>query len=162
MVPNFKNSQADLTSPPRAATSSPPSLGARLSGVPSGGVQRNITSVLGPDLTITGNIIAKGEAKIDGEIHGDVHGTYVIVGAQGRITGGIIAEEIVVGGQVMGSIRGTHVMLQSSSQVEADISYESLVIEQGASFEGRSQRSHNPTTDFVPPERAAAAKVFPC
>ena len=136
MLPNFKNSQADLASPPRAATAAPPGLGVRLSAVPLGD-RRNITSVLGPDLTITGNIIAKSEAQIDGEIHGDVHGTYVIVGAKGRITGGIIAEEIVVCGQVMGSIRGTHVMLQASSHVEADISYDSLVIEQGAAFEGR-------------------------
>jgi cytoskeletal protein CcmA (bactofilin family) len=49
-------------------------------------------------------------------------------------------------------------MLQSSSHVEADISYESLVIEDGASNEGRSQRSHNPTTDFVLPVRAVAAR----
>ena len=160
MLPNFKNSQPDLASPPRAAMSLPPSLGARLSSV-SSGAQRNITSVLGPDLTITGNIIAKSEAQIDGEIHGDVHGTYVIVGAKGRITGGIIAEEIVVFGQVMGSIRGTHVMLQASSHVEADISYDSLVIEQGAAFEGRSQRSQNPTSDFLPPASSAAAKSFP-
>jgi cytoskeletal protein CcmA (bactofilin family) len=159
MLPNFKNSQPDLASPPRAATSLPPSLGARLSGVPSGG-QRNITSVLGPDLTITGNIIAKGEAQIDGEIHGDVHGTYVIVGAKGRITGGIVAEEIVVCGQVMGSIRATHVMLQASSHVEADISYESLVIERDASFEGRSQRLHTPTSDSVAPASAENAKTF--
>ena len=131
-----------------------------MSAVPAGAGQRNITSVLGPDLTITGNIIAKGEAQIDGEIHGDVHGTYVIVGAKGRITGGIIAEEIVVCGQVMGSIRSTHVKLQPSSHVEADISYDLLVIEQGASFEGRSQRSENPTSDFVPPASPAAAKTF--
>ena len=160
MLANFKNSQADLAPPPRAATSLPPSLGARLSAVPSGG-RHNITSVLGPDLTITGNIISTGEAQIDGEVHGDVHGTYVIVGAKGRITGGIIAEEIVVYGQVMGSIRGTRVMLQASSHVEADIFHESLVIEQGASFEGRSQRSQNPTADFVPAQSAAAAKAFP-
>ena len=152
MLPNFGKSQLDLASAPRAATSSPPSLGARSSGVPSGG-QRNITSVLGPDLTISGNIISAGEAQIDGEVRGDVNGTYVIVGARGRVTGSIIAEEIVVCGHVMGVIRGTHVTLQSSSHVEADIFHESLVIEPGASFEGRSQRSQ--------PESTAAANVFP-
>lgn len=153
MLPNFKSSQAD--SPGQPAPSSQPSLGAHLSGVSSAADERVIVpSVIGPDLKITGDLETKGELQIDGEVEGEIHGSSVVIGKKGRITGGIVAEEIVVRGQVMGSIHGKRVLLQSSSRVEADIFHESLVIEDGASFEGRLQRSLNPTADAVPLETA--------
>ena len=45
---------------------------------------------------------------------------------------------------VQGSILGNAVAFQSSSHVEADVVHKSLVIEQGAFFEGRSIRSEHP------------------
>ena len=61
-----------------------------------------------------------------------------------RITGALIAEEIVVRGNVQGSIRGNAVTFQSSSRVEGDVFHKSLAIEQGAFFEGKSRRSDDP------------------
>ncbi len=90
--------------------------------------------------------------QIDGEVQGDIHGTYIVVGERARITGGIVAEEVVVRGHVMGSIRGRRVMLQSSSHVEGDVYHQSLAIEQGAFFEGKSRRSEDPTANLARPE----------
>lgn len=113
--------------------------------------QTNIeASVIGPDLTITGDLETKGRLRVDGEVKGQILGATVVIGESGRVTGGILAEEIFVFGQVMGSIRGSRVTLQSSSHVEADILCESLVIEQGASFEGKSQRSEKLTAEPTP------------
>ena len=36
--------------------------------------------------------------QIDGEVQGDIQGTYVVIGEKARITGGIVAEEIVGAG----------------------------------------------------------------
>jgi len=119
-------------------------------------------SVIGPDLTIMGNLHSSGEVQVDGEVQGDLHGTHVVVGEKARITGGIIAQEIVVRGHVMGSIRGNKVMLQASSHVEGDVHHKSLAIEQGAYFEGKSRRSEDPTADVSrPPPQAAAAPAQP-
>ena len=41
------------------------------------------TSVIGPELTIAGNLITKGQVQIDGEIEGDVHGIYVLLAEGG-------------------------------------------------------------------------------
>jgi cytoskeletal protein CcmA (bactofilin family) len=109
--------------------------------------ERNTPSVIGPDLTINGNLVSKGEVQIDGEVQGDIQGTYVVIGEKARITGGIVAEEIVVRGHIMGSVRGKRVMLQSSCHVEGDIFHQSLAIEQGAFFEGKSRRSDDPLLD---------------
>ena len=114
-------------------------------------------SVIGPDLTIMGNLMSKGEVQIDGEVQGDLHCAQVIVGERARITGGIVADDIVVRGHVMGSIRGSRVTLQASSHVEGDIYHQSLAIEQGAFFEGKSRRSEDPTAGSVVSESMEAA-----
>ncbi|HJU30573.1 MAG TPA: polymer-forming cytoskeletal protein [Hyphomicrobiaceae bacterium] len=103
-------------------------------------------SVVGADLSITGNLESKGEVQVEGEVQGDIHALRIIVGEQARITGGLIAEEVVIRGTVQGSIRGNSVTFQSSSRVEGDVFHRSLAIEQGAHFEGKSRRSEDPMT----------------
>ena len=127
-----------------------PSIGARSSQSRQG--NRAAPSVIGPDLTIMGNLISSGEVQVDGEVQGDLHGTHIVIGEKARITGGVNAEEVVVRGHVMGSIRGRKVMLQSSSHVEGDVHHESLAIEQGAYFEGKSRRSDDPLSGVQRPE----------
>ena len=92
--------------------------------------------------------------------------------ANANISGGIVAEEVVIRGHVSGSVRGKRVMLQASSQVDGDIYHNALSIEQGAMFEGKSRRTNDDPRagatvhDFsVPPRPAAlqsaAASVVP-
>ena len=113
--------------------------------------ERATPSIIGPDLTIMGNLISAGEVQVDGEVQGDLHGTHVVIGEKARITGGIMAQEIVVRGHVMGSIRGDKVMLQASSHVEGDVHHQTLSIEQGAYFEGKSRRSDDPLGEVARP-----------
>lgn len=119
---------------------------------PMGGTKPGGVSQIGADLTVVGNLLSKGEVHIDGEIQGDVHAGNVVVGESARITGGLVADEVIVRGTVMGSIRGKRVVLQSSSKVEGDIFHSQLAIEQGAFFEGKSRRSDDPTAGVPRPE----------
>lgn len=108
------------------------------------GPDRMAPSIIGEDLTVNGNVLSKGEVQVDGEIKGDVHCSSLIVGEKAQITGGIVAEDVVVRGRVMGSVRGNRVTLQATSHVEGDVFHKSLAIEQGAFFEGKSRRSEDP------------------
>ena len=108
------------------------------------GPDRMAPSIIGEDLTVTGNVLSRGEVQVDGQIQGDVHCSSLIVGEKAQITGGIVAEDVVVRGRVMGSVRGNRVTLQASSHVEGDVFHKSLAIEQGAFFEGKSRRSEDP------------------
>lgn len=101
-------------------------------------------SVIGEDLVITGNLNSQGEVEIEGEVQGDVRAKRVVVGERAHVTGTLIAEEVVVRGGVQGQIRGISVTFQATSRVEGDIFHKSLLIEQGALFEGRSRRSNDP------------------
>lgn len=108
------------------------------------GPDRMAPSIIGEDLTVTGNVLSRGEVQVDGQIQGDVHCSSLIVGEKAQITGGIVAEDVIVRGRVMGSVRGNRVTLQASSHVEGDVFHKSLAIEQGAFFEGKSRRAEDP------------------
>ena len=103
-----------------------------------------VASVIGPDLSITGNLESAGEIQIEGEVQGDIHAGRIVVGEQASITGALIADEIVIRGNVQGSIRGNSVTFQAASRVEGDVFHKTLAIEQGAYFEGKSRRSDDP------------------
>src|SRR5262245_14189738 len=100
-------------------------------------------SVISNDLKIIGQglkIISQGTLQVDGEVEGDVAGAEVIIGEQGKVTGTVAAERVIVRGKISGVIRGMTVALQASARVEGDIHHMSLAIEQGAEFDGRCRR----------------------
>jgi cytoskeletal protein CcmA (bactofilin family) len=119
-----------------------------------------VPSIIGEDLTITGNVASKGEIQVDGEIQGDVQCGSLLLGDKSQINGSVLAEDVVVRGRVLGSIRGLRVTLQAQSHVEGDIYHQSLAIEQGAYFEGKSRRTDDPLSTKADkpagPEKAAA------
>jgi cytoskeletal protein CcmA (bactofilin family) len=124
---------------------------------------RLVPSVIGEDLTITGNVVSKGEIQIDGEIQGDVECGSLLLGDKSQVVGSVVAEDVVVRGRIVGSIRGLRVTLQAQSHVEGDIYHQSLAIEQGAYFEGKSRRSDDPMSaaksPTAKPEAGAADKA---
>lgn len=103
-----------------------------------------VQSVIGGGVTVTGNLISTGEVEIEGEVQGDIRGKSILIGDKARVTGEVAAQDVVVLGRVDGAIRGEFVMLKSGSRVEADIYYNSLVIHQGAIFDGTSQHTSDP------------------
>lgn len=159
MLPQFRKAENELAKSP--STTPPPSpassLGLRQSPAPFRAGGHAMTSIIGPDLIIQGNLVSKGEVQIEGEVQGDIHGTHIIIGENAKITGGIIAEECVIRGHVLGTVRGRRVLLQTSSHVEGDIYHQTVAIEQGAFFEGKSRRTDDPIAGIARPERTADA-----
>lgn len=101
-------------------------------------------SIIGEDLTVTGNIISKGEVQVEGDVQGDVYCATLIVGDRGRVAGAIVAEEVTIHGRINGSINALQVTLESNSHIEGDICHQALKLEHGAFFEGQSRRSDDP------------------
>ncbi len=153
MLPNFRKTENEAAKreerPPNVTRATAPQPPRPANPTAARASDRSAPSVIGHDLSITGNMISKGEIQIDGEIQGDVKSNHVIVGEKALITGSIAADEIVIRGKVMGSIRGKRVLLQTSSHVEGDIFHQALAIEQGAFFEGKSRRSSEPLSEGV-------------
>jgi cytoskeletal protein CcmA (bactofilin family) len=161
MLPNFRRTEPDLTKAQSATSANDTSVfPARPFLAAAARTSDHTVSLIGPDLTITGNLVSKGEVQVDGVVEGDIHGSHVVVGETATVSGGIVADEVVIRGHVVGSVRSKRVMLQSTSQVEGDIFHQSLSIEQGALFEGKSRRtSEDPRA--IPLPNASPAYSLP-
>jgi cytoskeletal protein CcmA (bactofilin family) len=108
-------------------------------------------SVIGAGLSITGDLQSKDEIQIEGKVEGDIHAQRIVIGETASVIGTLVAEEVVVRGSMLGSIRGHAVTFQSTSHVEGDVIHKSLVIEEGAFFDGKSHRSDDPLSVKVTP-----------
>lgn len=98
------------------------------------------SSFIGPDLTVTGQIEARGNVHIDGRVCGDVSAGRIVVGEGASIEGSLVARDVVISGSLSGTVRGDKLTLGPTACVKADVIHNSLVIEQGCQFEGRSRR----------------------
>lgn len=117
-------------------------------------------SLLGADLTVTGDLSTEGEMQIDGTVEGNVHAGKLIVGAQARINGDIRARAAAIRGEVHGSIIADGVHLAQTAKVNGDIVWHNTFgVETGAYFNGQCKHSDKPfKTASVSP--APAASVF--
>lgn len=106
-------------------------------------------SIIGPDMTLEGDIAGGGEIQVDGTIKGDVKVEHVTVGDGGVVEGGIYSEAVEVRGKVVGSITAKQVRLYGACHVDGDITHEQLAMETGAFFQGRSLRLQRPASATV-------------
>lgn len=111
---------------------------------------RSAPSLLGPQISIDGNVTGAGHLQIDGNVRGDVKVAHLIVGEAGNIEGSVEAETIEVRGRVLGAITGKQVKLMASSYVEGDITHESLSIDIGAYFQGRCLQTRPVSAPVTP------------
>ncbi len=132
----------DKSSKPESSAARPPLSSTSDSKTPSS------ISIIGNDLKIMGEritIITKGTLQVDGEVHADLRGVDVVIGVGGKVTGAVSAENVAVRGQVIGSIKAINVELLATSYVEGEIMQQTLMIEDGAHFEGRVRRPADAT-----------------
>ena len=97
--------------------------------------------MLGSDLKITGEIISTGALEVLGEVDGNITADSLIVGQHGRISGSVSAKTVEVNGRLDGKVDSHSFIMRAAAQVAADVAYDSLVIESGATIEGRFTRS---------------------
>jgi cytoskeletal protein CcmA (bactofilin family) len=99
---------------------------------------KNSGTVIAKGLKIVGSVTAEGLVEVNGEIDGEIHCTSLVVSRGAQIVGSITADRVVVDGHVEGPIQGKDITLKSQSHVIGDVHSDSLMIENGAYFEGRS------------------------
>jgi len=104
-------------------------------------------SVIGADVTITGNLGASADLHIDGTVLGDITCASLVQGEKSSISGAVVAETARLAGKVTGSITARELVILKTARIEGDVHYDALTIEQGAEVDGR----------FAPNGRAAAA-----
>lgn len=94
-------------------------------------------SVIGSDVTITGNIAATTELHVDGNIEGDITCASLVQGEGSVVKGVVEAESARLSGTVIGSISARELVVLKTARIDGDVHYDALTIEQGATVEGR-------------------------
>ncbi|MCM8730845.1 polymer-forming cytoskeletal protein [Hephaestia sp. GCM10023244] len=108
--------------------------------VGSAAAKRNGFSVLGPDVTVTGDIEADSDLHIDGIVAGDLVCASLIQTADSRITGAVRAQSARIGGTIEGSVTVDALTIEASARISGDIAYKTVTIEGGATVDGRLSR----------------------
>lgn len=99
--------------------------------------KRGMFSVIGPDVTITGNIAATADLHIDGRVDGDVNCGSLVQGAESSISGAVMADVARIAGSIEGSVAVRQLTIERAARISGDVEYESISIEIGASVDGR-------------------------
>lgn len=104
---------------------------------PATGARNAPFSVIGGDVTITGNIDATVDLHIDGKVNGDIKCAALVQGPDSRINGHVMAQSARLSGLVEGSIAADELIVESSARITGDVSYERISIAPGGQVEGR-------------------------
>ena len=93
-------------------------------------------SVIGADITITGNIEASVDLHIEGRVKGDVRCATLILGENSSVAGSIYADLVRVSGTVDGSVETRDLAVEATARVTGDVLYSRLRIANGGVIEG--------------------------
>lgn len=99
-----------------------------------------ISSIIGSDARLEGNLSLEGAIRIDGKFKGTlVCNSTVTAGSKSVIEGSIDAKEVILGGKVEGTlIARSRLVLESTASLSGEMATCSLIIEEGAQFSGIS------------------------
>jgi len=99
--------------------------------------------------SIKGDISAKGNTRIDGELVGNITAEEkLVIGPKGKVEGEIRCSSIEVSGLIKGKVTAKELLiLKASSKIEGDIIAGKLSVEPGAVFTGSCTMKASQTTD---------------
>lgn len=112
-----------------------------MSEYPKNMAENTVKDILSKDVEIKGSIKFQREMIIDGKVEGEIHSDGVLtIGENADIRGEIKTKSITVYGKVHGNITvGERCELKSRSTLQGDLKAARLVIEEGATFIGKSE-----------------------
>lgn len=116
-------------------------------------ISSNLLNIIGTGTKVNGDLISDGDIRVDGNIEGHVTVKQrLVLGEQGVISGDIEAKDAIIAGLLKGNLKVEQTLiLKPSSRIEGDIITDKIIIESGASFNGRC--SMNQQLSALPAEK---------
>ena len=111
-------------------------------------------AVIGPSMTIKGEIRAREELLVDGEVEGLLESQSLLtVGPNGKVRGNIKAREVAIFGSVRGNVVvAEKIAIREQGSLIGDIKSAGIIIDDGAYFKG--------SIDIVRPEPKVTEAVL--
>ena len=117
-----------------------------------GGAWQDVRVSLGPDAEVTGKLSFTVPTRIEGKLKGEVRASDVLViGPQAIVHATVQADKLVVLGEVRGQVTGAgRVEICAGGRLIGDVETKALVVQEGATFEGRSRMGGAPAAEARP------------
>tara|TARA_B100000780_G_C20800084_1_gene317749 strand:- start:101 stop:508 length:408 start_codon:yes stop_codon:yes gene_type:complete len=95
-------------------------------------------NMLGAGTIITGDIVSKGDIRVDGTLKGSVNTEgRLVLGREGVIEGDVICKDADISGTIKAKITVSQLLsLKTTAKLNGDIITDKLSIEPGATFSG--------------------------
>ena len=99
---------------------------------------KNVQTMIGAEAIVNGPIKLRGGIIVYGKVYGDIHTDGPVrITLSGEIIGDVQASDAHIGGRIQGNVTvSNRIVLGRKSELKGDLIYHSLVIEDGAQFEG--------------------------
>ena len=95
-----------------------------------------ISSIVDQNMTINGELIFKGKARIEGTVNGNISGEHLILSQSGRVNGDIDVATFVCHGTIEGNVIADMVTAKKCSSIHGRVAAANLVVEPGAALDG--------------------------
>ena len=94
----------------------------------------SVISIVGPGMRVSGDLVAEGTIRIEGEVRGTIFaGKAVVIGKEGTVKGEIATQDAVISGKVDGTIvSASRLEIQATAVVEGQIRTRRMQLEEGA------------------------------
>lgn len=108
-------------------------------------VWQDVRVSLGPDAEVTGKLSFVSPTRIEGKLKGEVRSSdLLIIGPEAVVQATVHADKLVVLGEVRGEVLGAHrIEICAGGRLFGDVETRSLVIQEGAVFEGQSRMAQS-------------------
>ena len=102
-------------------------------------INAKISSIIGSDMVVEGDIKAKEAVRVEGSVTGDVETEgALIISSTGKVKGNVKGSNIIIGGAVEGDLTsGGRTEVASTGKVIGNIRTKSLIVDENAVFQGQ-------------------------
>jgi cytoskeletal protein CcmA (bactofilin family) len=99
-----------------------------------------VPSIVGPEMTVRGDLQSDGDLHVEGTIQGDIRVKHLVVAKDAVVRGDVEAQSVRIAGSVIGALRAREVILTATARMQGDVFHDVLSIEPGAMLEGHCRR----------------------
>ena len=145
---------------PGAGAAAPP----RIEGVSMATERPGDRAIIGPSITIRGDVTGDEDLVIQGRVEGkvDLAQHNVTVGVNGRIKANVLGRTVTVEGEVEGDLHAEEqIVIRKSAKVRGNVAAPRVTIEDGATFQGSIDMERKPAPSRPNPSAASASAPSP-
>lgn len=95
-----------------------------------------ISSIIDKSMTVNGEIVFKGKARVDGTINGNIEGEHLILSETGKVVGDVTVSSFNCYGSLEGNIKTNMLTARKNCSIHGKLEATSLTVEPGASIQG--------------------------